>query len=378
MRRIRELCVEYMRKTGTGIRPVILGLRVGLLLFVVAAVLVGCGQQTETKGFADRQPKIGALIALTGYGSSFGENEANMVKMLRDRYPNATFLVEDNKSDPRQAINAARKLLDIDRVDILYCDLTTVANAIAPMTKDSGTILIAAVYLADLLERNALAIRNLPRGRDEARLLLDHLTQTTKTMSSRSLVLLGSNDEFGRGSVEDCRALSRDFSVDVIGSDVIPDDATALASFAAALAKRNPTAVYMASLNPTLGTLVRQLRTSGYSGMILTTDAFAYPYIKEAAGEYASGTVYVDFPSTERFATFSKEYSSKFKGQLNPAGVLLHDGLSIILDAYFNNHPQTAADLVAQLEGTLFDGIYGSLTVRDREILYPLVIKIAE
>ncbi len=392
---MKKADAERPKKSNIGIRPVgkrrdasggktrrvmrSLWTRIGVAAVVLtAACILGCGQQRESRSFGDREPKIGALIALTGYGSSFGENEANVMKMLRDKYPKATFFVEDSKSDPRQAVSAAQKLLDIDCVDILYCDLTTVANAVAPMTKDSGAILIAAVYLADLLDRNPLAIRNLPRGRDEARLLLNHLIQTAQTESPSSLILLGSNDEFGRGSVEDCHAVAKELHINVIGSDTIPEDSTALASFAAALTKQNPTAIYMASLSPTLGTLVRQLRISGYAGKILTTDAFAYPYIKDAAGEYASGTVYVDFPSTERSATFAQDYSSRFKSALNPAGVLLHDGLSILLDAYYEKHPRAAADLVAELEGRHFEGIYGNVAVRGREILYPLEIKKAD
>lgn len=355
------------------------GMVVAVLTAICLLVLMGCGQGcNKSDNLSDSRIKVGALIALTGYGASFGQNEAKVVELLRDRYPNATFVVEDNKSDPRQAISAAKKLLDVDRVDIIYCDLTTVANAIVPMTKDAGVILVAAVYLTDLLDRNPLAIRNLPRGKDEAHLLLEHFSSTIVPGETPSVILLGSNDEFGRGSISDCLTVVKDFSLDVIGTETIPDDAPAIDSFAAVLASKKPSAIYMASLSPTLGTLIQKLRLAGYQGAILTTDAFAYSYIRDAAGEQAKGTIYVDFPETEESRDMSKTFYDRFNMDLNPTGVLLHDGISLILDTLYETNPQSLATLVDSLEGIEYAGTYGLITVRNRELLYPLVIKTAE
>jgi len=348
-----------------------------VVLVLLTAVVVGILLNSRTGSKPATGIRVGAAIALTGYGAPFGESERNAIQILKQKFPSVDFFIEDNKSDAKEGLLAAKKLVDVHNVDVIYCDLTTVANAIVSISKEQRKVLVAAVYLADLPQRSPYAVRNLPRGIDESRLLLGYLKDSHPTATKAAAV--GSNDEFGRSSLDDFKKAALETNVNIIFEDMIPDAEQQIASFAQKIAASGPEAVYAASLLPNLGLLVKELRVAGFKGEILTTDAFAYPYIQTAAGQYAKDTVYVDFPTTEAANQFASSYKQLFSHDLPPSAVLCHDGLSIIIDACNASPDSTPTQVVEQkLNGMKYSGVYGELIVTNREIIYPLVVKVAK
>jgi branched-chain amino acid transport system substrate-binding protein len=352
-------------------------------IVVAIVVVLACwgilnfGRDSASTPKQNVQLRVGAAIAMTGYGAAFGESEANAIHLLKRKYPTAQFFIEDNKSDSKAGLLAVSKLINVHNVDIIYCDLTTVANAVVSLTKERSVVLIAAVYLADLLDRSPYAVRNLPRGLDESRLLLSHLT--THYPDAKTVAAVGSNDEFGRSSLADFTKAASIVGVTVISQDVIPDAEAQIASFAQKLTASRPDAIYAASLMPSLGLFIRDVRVAGFTGVILTTDAFTYPYIRSAAGDYAKDTVYVDFPKTNAATRFADEYKAEFHKDFAPTAALCYDGLSIIMDTCRESPIKTPAQVVSKgLEGKMHEGIYGDVVVRGREIIYPLEIRVVK
>jgi branched-chain amino acid transport system substrate-binding protein len=121
--------------------------------------------------------KIGLVVDLSGYTAAFGKGTANSVELLKEKFKDVEFYIEDSKGDPKIGLNATNKLLNINKVDLIYCDLSTVSNAINPILVQRKKALIATVYLKSLLTVNPYAIRNLPSAEDDCRLLLGYLTQ---------------------------------------------------------------------------------------------------------------------------------------------------------------------------------------------------------
>ena len=350
---------------------VLISIFVSLIFFLSGPAVFAMG---KTAG-ENANLKIGAAIALTGYGAAFGQSELNAMQILKDKYPDIEFSVEDNKSDPKAGITAIRKLIDLQDVDIIYCDLTTVANAAIPLINESKRILIAAVYLNDLISRCPFSIRNLPRGIDESRVLLTYLFENND--NPKQIAIVGSNDEFGRSSIEDFKTVSSEFNTTIIFEDLIPDNGVQIKSLAEKISSKAPDTVYTASLMPNLGLLIKELRQVGYKGAIITTDAFSYPYIRAAAGQFAKGTIYVDFPSTPRLETFSSIYKKKFETEPATTAVFFYDGISLLIEQSHKDRGDLLA-LLSGLDGLTYDGLFGKLLVKGREIIYPVIVNEAK
>ncbi len=331
------------------------------------------GRDAEPAGLSGL--RVGFVIATTGYGAAFGAAESNAVVLLRERYPQHKFVVEDSRSDPKSGLSAVRKLIDVDKVDIIYCDLTTVANAIAPITDREGKILLAAVYLRDLIDRTSLSLRNLPTAAEEASLTIKRARSIGARLSN--VIALGSNDEFGRGSIDDFAVVLKAEGGTLTRRDFFPDAEDQIASFAARIAGERPEVVFVASLRPSLGILIKELRAAGYAGLILTTDAFAYDYIRDAAGTAGKGTIYVDFAGGKKTATFAAQYRARFGQDFTPVSGILYDGISLLLSASDKYPVAPAKQFVEYLEGYSYLGVLGEVKVQRRELKYPIESRIA-
>lgn len=346
-------------------------INLSITAIIVLAIILGfylCLVLRKDNSLSNKKIKIGLLIAQTGFGSDFGQSEKAVIPLLQEMYGDKVqFILEDSKSDAAKGVVAARKLLDVDNVDMIYCDLTSVANAISPILKNSRKILMAAVYLENLTNDNQFAIRNIPNAKDESKLLFRFFSEKHR---GGKILLVGSNDEFGRGAVSASKSLLNEFGLVLAGIDTIPEDLSLIASFAEKIVKSAPDGVYIGSMAASMGIFIKELRARGYKGIILTTDAFSYDYILNAAGKSAQSVVYVDFPQTDEFHLITKKLKGK---NVTPASILMYDGIRMYLDRIhletYSRSDMNIKDLVCQITG-----VYGNTKLVKQEMKYPLVL----
>jgi ABC-type branched-subunit amino acid transport system substrate-binding protein len=130
-----------------------------------------------------------------------------------------------------------------------------------------------------------------------------------------------------------------------------------------------PEVVYIGSMSSNLGSVIKEMKVLGYEGEFITTDAFAYDYINSLAGEYSKGVIYVDFISDgTKYKEFADLYKKKFNSDCNSTAVICYDGLSLLIDELLRNNK----NLDFLNDNITFEGIYGTLTLKDREIIYPV------
>ena len=97
-----------------------------LALTAMTGVGVGLRGQLVTPAIAQAKPiKIGVLAPLSGVYSSLGTNEINGVKMFFDEQQSKVagraidLVIEDEGLDPQTGLRKARKLVEVDQVDML-------------------------------------------------------------------------------------------------------------------------------------------------------------------------------------------------------------------------------------------------------------------
>ncbi|MCX8070300.1 MAG: ABC transporter substrate-binding protein [Thermodesulfovibrionales bacterium] len=115
--------------------------------------------------FADAQAKetykIGAILSITGAASFLGEPEKNTIIMLADQINKAggingnpiEVIIEDSKSDETQAVLAAKKLIEKDKVLAIIGPSTTGESmAILPIMTSAKTPLISCAAGAGITQ----------------------------------------------------------------------------------------------------------------------------------------------------------------------------------------------------------------------------------
>lgn len=327
-----------------------------LLVVLTFGMLCGCQGKKD-----DGVIRIGAAIALTGYGADFGESERNAILMLRELYAqdNVEIYIEDTSSDVKAGINAIKKLIDLYDVDVIYCELSSIIHAANKFIEDNNKILIAPVYLETLLE-NPRAYRNLPSADQENKCLIQYMID--HNINCDRIIILCSNDIFGQTCKDSFSKLMTDKIIETI---IIQDGA--LKDISAKAVSLNADVIYIGSMSDNVGLLVRNLRQMGFQGEILTTDAYSYDYINEKAGLLGKDVIYIDFPKTQSYEQFKQDYEKLFKKECIPSAMLCYDGISAIVSALKSGNNLD--------EIFFYSGIIDTLIIDQQEIIYPIEAK---
>jgi len=127
--------------------------------------------------------KIGANLALTGKLAFFGEIQRNGFQLAVDQI-NAkggvggrklALLVEDNRGESKEAVTAARLLLDLHKVDIVLSAFTHISQAIAPIVSRKNSILIYASTFPDIAAQDRRIFKDHFDGRESGKLIAEAL-----------------------------------------------------------------------------------------------------------------------------------------------------------------------------------------------------------
>lgn len=105
----------------------------------LALSLVACDKQESNKTVV----KIGVLYPLTGDGAFLGESAKVAAKMFFEDYTNTKYeyklVWEDSQANPATAVSAVRKLINYDKVDVVFDLYSSVGLAVSPITNENKT-----------------------------------------------------------------------------------------------------------------------------------------------------------------------------------------------------------------------------------------------
>jgi hypothetical protein len=109
--------------------------------------------------------KIGHVTDLTGKGAFLGTQTVRGAKlaieeMNQTRPGHVSLVTEDTGGSAHSAVSAAKKLLDIDKVDALLCDTTPICTAIAPITEAKLRPLVYQAPVASIAMKYKSSRRN--------------------------------------------------------------------------------------------------------------------------------------------------------------------------------------------------------------------------
>lgn len=164
------------------------------------------------------QIRVGVVAGLSGESAAYGKAFQDGIALAQFAFPDspATFIYEDDQFIPRLSVQAARKLISVDKVQVLIVGDTNTAKAVAAAVPDDIPIYVWASEQLSFLRPNI--VRAWPREEKELLLTARAVVQD----SDSSLALLASSHEYtlawARGMKEQLGARVRyyeEFSTDL-------------------------------------------------------------------------------------------------------------------------------------------------------------------
>lgn len=318
--------------------------------------------------------KIGVVSPMTGATATFGQENANGIKLAYEKLkkgPGKKFdlIIEDDKSEAIESTNATRKLLSVDKVSaIIGAPTSSLALASAPIVQEAKIPFITptatnakVTLVGDYITRACFTDDF--QGVVMAKFAVNTLKKT------KGLVLIENTSDYSKGLA---KAFTDEFTK--LGGKMVNTEELTYAAkdtdFQSILRKvkrANPDFVFIPGYYVEAGLIVKQARALGINVAFLGGDGWDSPKLFEIAGEAVKGSYisnhFAPDDKSPVVQNFVKEYEKAYGSKPGSFAALGYDSLGILADAIKRAKSSKPSDIQAALVTTKgYQGITGTIT----------------
>ncbi len=225
----------------------------------LGAAITGIGASLISRAGADQPPiKIGMSMPLTGglagggkpalLGHEIWRDDINAKGGLLGR--KVELIVYDDKSSASETPALYSKLLDIDKVDLLFAPYATVPTApIMPLVKQRGMVLIGNFsFQVNSKIRHDMWFNNAPWGPADA--WASAFLDIGAKAGGKTVALLTADQEFAQNLAKTAREVAGKRNMPIVFDQAYPPNTVEFSSIVRALSAAKPDIVYVASYPP--------------------------------------------------------------------------------------------------------------------------------
>jgi ABC-type branched-subunit amino acid transport system substrate-binding protein len=276
------------------------------LLLALVTFVPGAGAQAPIK--------IGAILPLTGSGASYGvwmrggaeiaTEEINAAGGIGGR--KLEVIYEDHAADASKAVNAMRRLVEVEKVPFTLTSYSAPTLAIQPIGAQSKVVMMNGGGQSDNLANKDYLYNNIPVVSNEVGVVADWLGKEKKF---KSAVLIVANDEAGRNAAKTFRE-----RFGAAGGRVLTEEQVALDGndFRAQLAKLKAAGgdlLFISSYGRNVAIIADQARELGIALPLAATSWVLIPEVLKAKG--AEGMLVTRLPFNPE-SDFARKFKQKY------------------------------------------------------------------
>jgi len=239
-----------------------------LLGGTIAAAMLGL-----TSGVGAQQPpiKIGMSMPQTGGLAGGGKASLLGIEIWRDDINakggllgrKVELVVYDDKSSASETPAIYSKLLDVDKVDILFAPYATVPTApIMPLVKQRGLLLIGNFsFQVNSKIGHDMWFNNAPWGPADS--WATAFLELGQKAGGKTVALLASDQEFAQNLALTAREVAKKHNLSIVFDQTYPPNTVEFSSILRALNAAKPDIVYVASYPPDSAGILRAVNEIG-------------------------------------------------------------------------------------------------------------------
>src|SRR5690606_16874500 len=273
-----------------------------------------------TPALAADEIKIGLGAPMTGGSAAFGKQLQTGAQAAVDAInakggvngKQLKLVTVDDACDPKQAVAAANRLVDQDKVAAVvghFCSSSTIP---ASEIYDEADILSMATGSTnpEVTERDLPTVTRICGRDDQQAAVIGKFI--AETLKAKRIAVVHDKDTYGRGLADATRTEAAKYGVETVLYDGVTRGERDYNALVTKIKAENVDAVFFGGLYAEAGTLVRQIREQGLDIPYVSDDGIVDPAFVTAAGgpQYAQG-VYMGFPADPRKMESSKDIVAK-------------------------------------------------------------------
>lgn len=314
---------------------------------------------------------VGVSVSVTGPAASLGLAEKQSIE-LRPRTLGGLpvrYVILDDATDPSQAAKNARRLIDVEKVDVIIGSSTVPASlTMAEIAAETKTPQIALAPFSAKPEQHPWVFPLPQNVSIMAGAVFDHM----KAKGVKSLGFIGFSDAWGESWLKEAQARTTELGIKLAAVERYVRTDTSVTAQTLKLMAAQPDAVLVAGSGSPSALPMRSLRERGYKGQIYQAHGVANNDFLRVSGEadegaiLPSGPVLVveqladDHPAKSAGLSYVRAYEAKYgPGSRNNFGAYAHDA-TLVLDRAVAVAARKARPGSAEFRQALRDAIEGT------------------
>jgi len=343
-----------------------------VLAVAAAAVLAGPALAQETVKIGVTEPLTGAFAASGNYvteGARLAEEEINKAGGVLGR--KIQLVVEDNKSNPTEAVATAEKLVNSDKVTVMMgAWSSTLTLAVMPKIEEYKVPLLVETSSSGKITTsgNPYIFRISPTSEMEARAFIP----LVKKLGIKKADFLVSNNDFGLGASKEFADMAKKEGVQVGVIETMDPKATDFSAQLAKIKASGGDTLFVTTAVEQITLILKQASDLQLKTRIITTGGSSSPdQLIEQAGAAANGSMHLVFftpwfPDAVKNPEIAKKFVALWNEKKYNAGGLTEgfrgwDGIHTIVAAIKDAGSTDAAAITKALWNVKVKGVNGDI-----------------
>lgn len=344
--------------------------------YLIAIVFISFGFYFLTNTVTTKEPEIikfGFVGPLTGDAGAYGNESKNSVQLAVDEINNSggingkkiEIVYEDGKCNGKDASSAAQKLVDIDKVKVIFGGFCSgEALAIIPIAEKAGVIQISSGASSPALSgASKMFFRTAPSDSGAG----EQLAMIARNNNYKKIAIISENSDYSQALRDTFKKNYASIEHVIVYDETYNPETKDFRSMILKIRSANPDAIFV---NPQtdIGSsiIVKQLKDAGmdkqlYANVFPGTNAFL-----ERSATYAEGIIFTDAPglddANKKSTDYRAHYEQKYGNEPSAAfyAGAAYDNVYIIKQALEKEGEDTSkiSTYLSSLRG--FHGVIGS------------------
>ncbi len=354
------------------------------ILVIVAIVIIAIIINVNKSAKSANNIKIGATLALFGNLSYIGESEKNGLTMAIEDINKAggikgkklELITEDNQGLANPAVSGAKKLIEVNKIDVLFSSFTHITQAVQDTVATAKIPMIYASALAQIAESNDLFFRDYFDTKDMGKTIANQIVID----NHKRIAYLGQNNTACNEYLGVAKEILAKNGKSVVAEYMFAPEDNDFKTSLTKIKTSNPDAIFTCSHTKS-DILMRQMDQLGMIN--IQTYQLLAPFLpsgdtvevrnlyeknKTVSGWF--GFVYGSL--TEKQKEFKDRYEKRFGVKLAADATFAYDdviAMSPVIEKCLNNNGKIDSVCFSEnFKKTNHDGISGLLTFNDKGV----------
>ncbi len=321
-----------------------------LLSLLLILGLTACGDKTDSTNKVEKNIiKIGAIYPMSGEYAHFGDAMKNAVKMFvedsetKDSVYQYKFFLEDGAFDKARSAVVAKKLIDIDKVDVIITLGSDVGSIVSPIAQEHKVIHLSMATEPNVAKGEYNFTISTPPNKNTGK-MIDELLK----LNLNKVAFVIQNTAVMQSVAAPIRQAGRDGKINIISDNTINSGDRDFRILIYKILQDQPDAIIVQLQPPELQIFVKQLREANKDIVITSVESFGYPEDKTLfEGTWFSGAV---VPTK----AFINKYKEIFGTDATDYSELFYAAMEVISASYTSDDKAKVIDNITNLKKRSF------------------------